>query len=261
MNTSWRELETEITTCRACPRLVTWREQVALEKRRAYRDWDYWGRPVPGFGDPAARLLVVGLAPGAHGSNRTGRMFTGDSSGDTLYTALHRAGFASQPTSRRQDDGLTLSDAFITAVARCAPPENRPTPAEIAACRSFLYRELALLSQVQVLVALGQIAFDGCLRLLRDHNYQWVEAEAKEHVMISSGLPSPACPATEGSDERVPGPLKFGHGRHYAFANAAPTDRKHLITAYHPSRQNTQTGRLTPEMLDEVFVLARSLLE
>lgn len=240
MDASWQELETEITTCRACPRLVAWREQVALEKRRAYRDWDYWGRPVLGFGDPAARLLIVGLAPGAHGSNRTGRMFTGDSSGDTLYTALHRAGFASQPTSRHRSDGLTLSDAFITAVARCAPPENRPTPAEITACRSFLYRELALLSQVQVLVALGQVAFDGCLRLLRDHSYQL--AEAKEPSMTSSG------------------PLKFGHGRHYTFVNATPTDRKHLITAYHPSRQNTQTGRLTQAMLDEIFALARTLL-
>jgi uracil-DNA glycosylase family 4 len=241
MNDSWSKLETELTTCRACVRLVAWREQIALEKRRAYRDWDYWGRPVPGFGDPAAKLLVVGLAPGAHGSNRTGRMFTGDSSGDTLYTALHRAGFASQPISRHRGDGLALSDAFITAVARCAPPGNRPSPTEIASCRTFFYREWALLTQVQVLVALGRVAFDGCLRLLRDHGFQL--AHTDEAMMTSSHA------------------LRFGHGRDYTFVNTTSTDLKHLLTAYHPSRQNTQTGRLTQAMLDEVFVLARSLLK
>jgi uracil-DNA glycosylase len=246
-NASWSALTTDIVTCRACPRLVAWREQVAREKRRAYRDWDYWGRPVPGFGDPAARLLVVGLAPGAHGSNRTGRMFTGDSSGDTLYTALHRAGFASQPISRHRDDGLTLTHAFITAVGRCAPPDNRPTPEELAACRPFLERELALMPQIQVIVALGQIAFEGCLRLLRDHGYQPGQAEAKAEAESNPRLPSTVY--------RLP---KFGHGRHYVFI--APASQKHLLTSYHPSRQNTQTGRLTQSMLDEVFGLAQSLL-
>jgi uracil-DNA glycosylase family 4 len=258
MNNSWQILNNDIITCRACPRLVAWREQVAREKRRAYLDWDYWGKPVPGFGDPAARLLVVGLAPGAHGSNRTGRMFTGDSSGDTLYTALHRSGFASQPTSRQRDDGLTLTDAFITAVGRCAPPGNHPTPAELATCRPFLLRELHLMPQVQVIVALGQIAFDQCLRLLREQEYEAkAEAEALQELQDRAekqvnmpGLRSP-----------VSAPLKFGHGVHYLLTSAARSGRKFLVAAYHPSRQNTQTGRLTQAMLDEVFALARSLLE
>jgi len=227
---AWQRLNAEIVACRACPRLVAWREQVAREKRYAYRDWEYWGRPVPGFGDPAARLLIVGLAPGAHGSNRTGRMFTGDSSGDTLYAALHRAGFASQPFARSREDGLTLTDAFITAVARCAPPGNRPTPEEMAACRPFLDREWRLMPQVRVVLALGQVALEGCLRLLRDSGY--------------------ATPR-----------LKFGHGLHCSVGSVSTGDTKHLVAAYHPSRQNTQTGRLTPAMLDEVFALVRSLLE
>jgi uracil-DNA glycosylase family 4 len=216
-------LHDEIVSCRACPRLVAWREEVARSKRRAYREWDYWGRPVPGFGDPRARLLIVGLAPGAHGANRTGRMFSGDSSGQTLYGSLYRTGFANQPQASHQGDGLKLTDAFITAVARCAPPGNRPAPAELAACRPFLEREWTLLQEVEVVVALGQLAFEGCLRLLRDHGYN---------------LP----------------PLKFGHGAQYAI------DGLHLLAAYHPSRQNTQTGRLTPAMLDDVFLMARSLL-
>jgi uracil-DNA glycosylase family 4 len=207
--------------------LVEWREKVAREKRRAYREWDYWGRPVPGFGDPDARLLVVGLAPGAHGSNRTGRMFTGDSSGDTLYTALHRAGFANQPISRHRDDGLSLTDALITAVGRCAPPGNRPTPAELTNCRTFLAREFGLMPGLQVIVALGQIAFEGCLRLLRTLDYD---------------LPR----------------LKFGHALHYPLDPPNGTGPRHLLTSYHPSRQNTQTGRLNQAMLDEVFATARS---
>jgi len=226
---TWQQLNAEIIVCRLCPRLVAWREQAAREKRRAYRDWEYWGRPVPGFGDPAARLLIVGLAPGAHGSNRTGRMFTGDSSGDTLYAALHRAGFASQPFARSREDGLTLADAFITAVARCAPPDNRPTPEEMANCRPFLVREWTAMPQVRVVLALGQIAFEGCLRLLHDFGY--------------------AVPR-----------LKFGHGLHYSLRSASG-DFKHLVAAYPPSRQHTQPGRLTPAMLDEVFALVRSLLE
>lgn len=227
---TWAQLNAEIVACRACPRLVAWRERVAREKRRAYRDWDYWGRPVPGFGDPQARLLIVGLAPGAHGSNRTGRMFTGDSSGDSLYAFLHRAGFANQPTAHHRDDGLQLTDAFITAVARCAPPQNRPTPDEMTNCRPFLERELVLLPRVRVLLALGQIAFDRSLRLLREQGY-----------------PLPR--------------LKFGHGLHHDLPDETPGALRHIVAAYHPSRQNTQTGRLTPQMLDEVFSLARTLLD
>jgi uracil-DNA glycosylase family 4 len=249
-NTSWSVLMTDITTCRACPRLVAWREQVARDKRRAYQAWEYWGKPVPGFGDPAGRVLVVGLAPGAHGSNRTGRMFTGDSSGDTLYTALHRAGFASQPGSRHREDGLILSDAFITAVGRCAPPGNRPTPEELATCRPYLVREFNLMPQIQVIVALGQIAFDGCLRLLREQGYEYkAEAKAEEIHATDPGLRSP-----------VSRPLRFGHGRNYLFTGTTLEERKYLVASYHPSRQNTQTGRLNQEMLDEVFMLARSLL-
>lgn len=228
MTDSWDTLNQQIITCRACPRLVEWREQVAREKRRAYQDWDYWGKPVPGFGDIHGRLWLVGLAPGAHGSNRTGRMFTGDSSGDTLYTALYRAGFASQPTTRRRGDGLTLTDAFVTAVGRCAPPANKPTPAELNNCRPFLQREWALMPQVQVLVALGQIAFDRLQRMLRDDG--WDVPRAKFGHAVQASLHGPA-------------------GR-----------RVQLLGSYHPSRQNTQTGRLTQTMLDDVFALARSLL-
>ena len=228
-NTTWQSLVIEVTTCRACPRLVEWREKVAREKRRAYQDWDYWGRPVPAFGEPSARLLVVGLAPGAHGSNRTGRMFTGDSSGDTLYTALHQAGFANHGISRHVDDGLSLIDTVITAVGRCAPPGNKPTTEELSNCRPFFAREMALMPNLQVIVALGGIAFDGCLRVLREAGYD---------------LPR----------------LKFGHSLHYPLNSSHNGGPKHLVSCYHPSRQNTQTGRLTQEMLNEVFTLARSLL-
>jgi uracil-DNA glycosylase family 4 len=224
----WQSLESNLLSCRRCPRLVAWREEVARAKRRAYRDDDYWGKPVPGFGDPAARVLIVGLAPGAHGANRTGRMFTGDSSGDFLYAALHRAGFASRPTSRARDDGLTLTGAYISAACRCAPPDNKPTPDELAACRPFLAQEIALLPNVQVVVALGRIAFDAILR-------------------ISTGL-RPAA-----SDGPTP---QFAHN---AAASLGP-DLPALITSYHPSRQNTQTGRLTREMFDAVWASVRSLL-
>ncbi len=228
MSKNWEALNREIIHCRACPRLVAWREQVAREKRRAYKDWDYWGRPVPGLGDTAGRVFIVGLAPGAHGANRTGRMFTGNGSGDTLFGSLHRTGLANQPTSRRRGDGLRLADAFITAVARCAPPGNRPTAAELTACRPFLEREWQLMPQVQVVVALGHMAFNGCLKLLRAHGYD---------------LPR----------------LKFGHGVHYPLQGPGQPAR-HLLASYHPSRQNTQTGRLTEAMLDDVFELARSLV-
>src|SRR5689334_23240757 len=160
-------LNEAVIDCRRCPRLVAWREQVAREKRAAFRDWDYWGRPMPGFGDPAARVLILGLAPAAHGANRTGRMFTGDRSGEFLYRALYRTGFASQATSVSRDDGLTLRDAFITASARCAPPDNKPTPEELRNCRPFFERELELLPNVRVVVALGKIAFDTYLGVLK----------------------------------------------------------------------------------------------
>jgi uracil-DNA glycosylase family 4 len=226
---AWQNLNSEIIDCRACPRLVEWRELVARKKRRAYQDWDYWGRPVPGFGDINARLWLVGLAPGAHGSNRTGRMFTGDSSGNTLFSALHRAGFASQPSAAHRGDGLTLFDTFITAVGRCAPPGNKPTREELATCRPFLEREWRLMPQVKVVFGLGQIAFNGSLSLLRGLGFE------------------------------VPR-LKFEHGLHQPVLQPDTNRTVHVLAAYHPSRQNTQTGRLTPQMMDEVFQLARSLL-
>ncbi len=226
---TWQALNGEIMQCRACPRLVAWRERVASERRRAYRDWEYWGRPVTGFGDSGARLLIVGLAPGAHGSNRTGRMFTGDSSGDTLYGALYRAGFANQPSASHQGDGLCLRDAFITAVVRCAPPANRPTSVEITACRHFLEREWTLMSQVEVVLTLGQVAFERCLRLLAERGY--------------------AAPR-----------LRFAHGMHHPLGTNGSGLPLHLVASYHPSRQNTQTGRLTPQMFDQVFDLSKLLL-
>lgn len=214
-----------LTACRRCPRLVAWREEVARVKRRAFQDDLYWGKPVPGFGDPAARVLIVGLAPGAHGANRTGRMFTGDSSGDFLYAALYRAGFASQPTSHRRDDGLVLRDMFITAACRCAPPDNKPTAAELAACLPFLTAEIALLPNIEVVVALGRIAFEA---VLRAYGVQ---------------RPGPSAPA-------------FAHNARSALGPGLPT----LISSYHPSRQNTQTGRLTAEMFDAVWAQVRACL-
>jgi uracil-DNA glycosylase family 4 len=212
-------LHSEVIACRACPRLVEWREQVARVKRRAYIDQEYWGRPVPGFGDPQARVFVVGLAPGAHGSNRTGRQFTGDASGNFLYPALFRAGFASQPESTDRNDGLVLRDLYTAPVCRCAPPDNKPTPVEMDACQPFLERELELL-QPKVIVVLGRIAFERVLRIF--------------------GRPS----------------IVFSHGAVYPLA----TDRW-LLCSYHPSQQNTQTGRLTVDMFDAVWRKARELLE
>jgi uracil-DNA glycosylase family 4 len=212
-------VEAEVTACRACPRLVAWREQVAADKRAAYQDWDYWGRPVPGFGDPAARVAVIGLAPAAHGANRTGRMFTGDRSGDFLYAALHRTGFANQPTSDHRGDGLTLTDAWITAPVRCAPPANKPTPAERDTCRPWLERELALLSNLKVFVVLGQFAYQAMTH----------------HLGIT---PRP----------------KFAHGAEVA-APAGVT----ILCSYHVSQQNTFTGKLTEPMLDAVLNRARGL--
>ncbi len=220
------ELAERIAECRACPRLVAWREEVAATKRASFRDEEYWGRPVPGFGDAGARLLIVGLAPAAHGANRTGRMFTGDRSGDWLYRALHQTGFANQPTSTDRDDGLTLCDAYVTSIVHCAPPQNRPTADERATCQGWLAEELAALGDVRVIVALGGMAFDQVLRLLRFR-----------------GAPVP-----------VPKP-RFGHGVQVPLG-----DHPDLIGSYHPSQQNTFTGRLTESMLREVFESARRRL-
>lgn len=223
---AWESLNSEIEACTLCPRLVAWREEVARVKRRAYQEWTYWGQPVPGFGDLQARFAIIGLAPGAHGSNRTGQMFTGDSSGDTLFPALHRAGFANRPVAAAREDGLLLHDTFITAVGRCAPPKNRPTAQELANCRPFLVRELALLSRLRVVLALGKVAFDGYVRLLRQQGH---------------ALPK----------------LTFSHGARYVLPAPLPL----LMASYHPSRQNTQTGRLTLAMFDRVFFDVRDFLD
>jgi uracil-DNA glycosylase len=212
-------LNREVIACRRCPRLVAWREQVAREKRRAYRDFDYWGKPVPGFGDPRARVVIIGLAPGAHGSNRTGRPFTGDSSGNFMYPVLHRTGFASQPKGTHRGDGLVLTDAYITAAARCAPPQNKPTPRELANCAPFLDRELAILTNVRVVVALGRIGFDAYL----SHLKRLGVIENKK-------------------------PFAFGHGEEYD-----TPDGRILVASYHPSNQNTNTGKLTEGMFTTLF--------
>jgi uracil-DNA glycosylase family 4 len=209
--------------------LVAWREEVAVKKRAMYRDWDYWGKPLSGFGDPNARLLVVGLAPAAHGGNRTGRVFTGDSSGDFLYASLYRYGFANQPTAVHREDGLALRDVYIAAVARCAPPDNKPLPDEMLNCRPYLLREIELLNRasgIQGIVVLGQIAFANILSIYRSQGHS---------------LPR----------------LEFGHDRLQELGPGLPW----LLASYHPSRQNTQTGRLTVEMFDRVWARARALLE
>jgi uracil-DNA glycosylase family 4 len=219
------ELNQSIIRCRKCPRLVTWREQVAQEKRAAYHDQEYWGRPLPGFGDARARLLVCGLAPAAHGGNRTGRVFTGDRSGEWLYGALYRAGFANQPTSVHRRDGLRLRDCFVTACVRCAPPANRPTPEERDNCLPYLVEELCILQRVRVIVCLGAFAWVGALRALR--MLGWFAA-------------------------RKP---RFGH---QAEAVVGPY---HLLGSYHPSQQNTFTGKLTQAMLDAVLARAHTLIQ
>lgn len=246
------ELAAQVAGCRRCPRLTAYRRDVAARPRAAYRGEEYWARPVPGFGDPDARLLIIGLAPAAHGANRTGRMFTGDSSGDWLFRALHRAGFANQPQSRGRDDGLVLQDCFITASCRCAPPDNRPTVAELAACRPFLEREIALLGRVQVVVVLGRIAFDTYLRVRRDQGWGWPLPWG------SSGDLPPVAPLEPGEGSGAPARKKpaFAHGRIYTWGQGRPL----LIASYHPSRQNTNTGVLTEAMFDQVFAAARRLL-
>jgi uracil-DNA glycosylase len=227
MNSDFVRLEQEIKECRRCPRLVAWREKVAREKVRRYRDWEYWGRPVPAFGDPGAGLMIIGLAPAAHGGNRTGRMFTGDRSGDWLYEALYTFGFASQPASVGIDDGLTLRNCLITAVLRCAPPDNKPLPEEVNNCREYLLRELRLASRKRVVVALGRIAFDVFLKT-------W---------QIGAGQPAHRKPQFyHGAECELPGGIM-------------------LIASYHPSQQNTQTGKLTRPMLHQIFRRARTILE
>ena len=219
-------LQNEVTSCRLCPRLRDYTAEVARTKRRAYREWDYWGKPVPSFGDPRARVLILGLAPGAHGSNRTGRMFTGDRSGDILYKVLYKTGFATQPTSSSRDDGLELRGAYITAACHCAPPGNKPLPQEIRNCRPYFERELEALPTLKVVVALGKIAFDNYLDVL------------KSRGAIASRAP-----------------FLFGHDRQFRIGAGLPV----LVSSYHPSQQNTSTGKLTEKMLTDVFRRAKRL--
>lgn len=230
-------LNQQITSCRLCPRLVAWREQVAREKRKAYRDQEYWGKPVPGFGDPNARVLVVGLAPGAHGSNRTGRQFTGDASGGFLYPALYRAGFANQPGSSARGDGLTLHDMYITASGRCAPPDNKPSTDELNNCQPFLEREIEII-QPKVIVALGRIAFDRIVRIAS-------VSHLRSPVAFSHGATFDLQPfdAAQGKPSTL---------------NLQPTT---LLCSYHPSQQNTSTKKLTVEMFDEIWKKAKALLK
>ena len=222
---SLEKLNREIVACRKCPRLVEWREEVARVKRKVYKDEEYWGKPVPGFGDPKARVLVVGLAPGAHGSNRTGRQFTGDASGGFLYPALHRAGFANQASAESRSDGLLLKDMYIAASARCAPPDNKPSSEELNNCQPYLEREIQII-QPRVIVCLGKIAFDRILKILAVRN------------------------------------LKFSHGATYELMTAKLPKGDHwLLCSYHPSQQNTLTGKLTVKMFDDIWKKAKLLIE
>ena len=225
--TSLAELEAEVTGCRACPRLVAWREEAAVVKRAAFRDQEYWGRPIPGFGDPGARVLVLGLAPAANGANRTGRVFTGDRSGDFLFASMHRTGFANQPTSVSADDGLALKGAWVTAAVRCAPPANKPTPVERDTCLPYSVRELELLPSLGLVVCLGGFAWEAALRLRR-----------------AAGAPPP-----QGR-----GKPRFGHDALFADGGWLP-----MLGCFHPSQQNTFTGKLTEPMIDAIFTHAREL--
>ncbi len=221
------QLQRHVIACARCPNLIAYCRQVAKEKRRMYRDCDYWGKPVPSFGDPRAELLILGLAPGAHGSNRTGRMFTGDRSGDFLYPSLYSAGFANQPTSRDRNDGLELCNCYITAALRCAPPKNKPSPEELRNCQPYLEVELGILTRVRAVLVLGRIAFDSYLRVLSQRE----------------GLPRRAT-------------LVFSHRASFMLPEGLP----HLFCSYHPSQQNTQTGRLTREMFQQVLCDIRDFL-
>jgi len=226
-NPNWLiELNREVVACTRCLRLVVYREQIAREKRRAYRDCEYWGKPVPGFGDPNARVLILGLAPGAHGSNRTGRPFTGDASGNFMYPVLYETGFANQPTATHRDDGLKLRDLYITAAARCAPPDNKPLPEELANCAPYLDRELEGLKNLKLVVALGKIGFDTYLNHL------------KRHGLLKNR-----------------GTYIFQHAAQYKMP-----DGRILLASYHPSNQNTQTGKLTRSMFLEIFKQAAQLV-
>lgn len=216
----------ELETCRLCPRLATYREEVAIEKRRAYKNETYWGKPVPGFGDVNARIMILGLAPGAHGSNRTGRMFTGDSSGNFLYPALHRAGFASQALAVNREDGLLLKDLWITAAARCVPPGNKPSREEVATCRVWLEHDFSLLKNLKLVLALGQIAHDAYLEMLKSRGQKIIK-----------------------------GDYPFAHGTFHKFENTLP-----MLDAYHVSFQNTNTGKLTAKMFDNVLEKAKSFI-
>ena len=220
-------LQRQVIACARCARLIRHCRKVALEKRRMYRDWEYWGKPIPSFGDPHAELLIIGLAPAAHGGNRTGRMFTGDRSGDFLYRGLYEAGFANQPTSRHRDDGLELRNCYITASLRCAPPQNKPQPNELRNCQRYLEEELDLLRRVRAVLVLGRIAFDAYLRVL-------------------------------GKRQKLPprSSLRFGHGASFQLAGDLPR----LFCSYHPSQQNTQTGRLTAEMFRGLLNVIRAFL-
>ncbi len=221
------ELNREVVSCTRCPRLVEYRQRIAREKRRAYVDWEYWGKPVPGFGDPDARVLVLGLAPGAHGSNRTGRPFTGDASGKFMYPILHEAGFSNQPYATDRNDGLELKNLYITAAVRCAPPDNKPLPEELANCVPYLDREMDGLKRVRVIVALGRIGFEAYLNYL------------KRRGMLARKNPYP-----------------FQHGASYQMP-----DGKILLASYHPSNQNTQTGKLTRQMFTKIFEEAARLAD
>jgi uracil-DNA glycosylase family 4 len=220
------KLREEVVQCRKCGRLVAWREEVARLKRKAYQDQEYWGKPVPGFGDPNARILVVGLAPGAHGANRTGRNFTGDASGGFLYPALYRAGFANQPTAISRDDGLILKDVYLAAAARCVPPENKPTLEEMNNCQPYLEQEMEILKP-RVIVCLGRIAFERAMRILSIRNPAW----------------------------------KFGHGALCQLETDSRDTPHWVLCSYHPSQQNTLTGKLTVKMFDEIWAKAKSLVE
>jgi len=223
----FRKLTQSIISCRKCPRLVAWREVTAREKRKAYMNDAYWGKPVPGFGDTDAKVLIIGLAPGAHGSNRTGRMFTGDASGEFLFKALYDAGFCSAPISKGRNDGLYINNIYITAICRCVPPGNKPTREEIVNCSKYLEKEMRLLNHLEGIVALGKIAFDESLKLLK-----------KRYCLCLSE------------------PVKFKHNDLFSFQEKAPW----LLSSYHPSRQNTQTGRLTSDMFSQIWVNVKSLL-
>jgi uracil-DNA glycosylase len=226
MSSSLVQLNQEIVSCTKCSRLISYCQKIGREKRRAYMDWEYWAKPVPGFGEANARVLILGLAPGAHGSNRTGRPFTGDGSGYFMYPVLHKAGFASQPTATHRGDGLRLKDAYITAAVRCAPPQNKPTPEEIANCSAFLDRELAMLKRIKIVIALGRIGFEAYLNYLKRHGVITSKSE-----------------------------YQFGHGLEYEMP-----DGRLLICSYHPSMQNTLTGKLTEKMFLQIFLRARKLL-